>query len=160
ERIWILQQIEPEGAAYNVPAAVRTEGPPDLAALSGVLSEVVRRHESLRTTFSLADGRLLQRISPPLPVPLPLVDLTAVPAGGALAEAQRLAVWEIHRPFDLERDLLLRPTLVRLAPRDHVLLLTMHHITCDLWSRTILLREIGALHAAGRAGRPCPLPEL
>src|SRR6185436_12515816 len=101
-----------------------------------------------------------QIVRPPAPPPLPLVDLAGLPAEAGDAEARRLAAEEAARPFDLTRGPVLRAAAVRLAPREHWMLATLHHIACDGWSAGVLLRELGALYAAFAAGRPSPLPEL
>jgi amino acid adenylation domain-containing protein len=114
------------------------------------LSEIVRRHEALRTTFRTAGGRPIQEIHPPAPVPLPVIDLTGCPE-----EARRLARSEALRPFDLTRGPLLRARLVRLAEEEHLFLLTMHHAVSDEWSVAVLMREVGAIYTGAGA-----LPEL
>ncbi|HVR97061.1 MAG TPA: amino acid adenylation domain-containing protein, partial [Thermoanaerobaculia bacterium] len=149
QRLWFLDQLEPGSAAYNIPLAVRLTGELSAGVLAGVFAEIVRRHEALRTTFTSREGRPVQVISPPR-VDLPVVDLSLV----SEREALRLAREEARRPFDLQRGPLLRLTLLRLSAREHVLLLTQHHIVSDGWSMGVLLREIAAL-CAGSA-----LPEL
>jgi amino acid adenylation domain-containing protein len=160
ERLWFLDRLEPGSPAYNLPVEVELAGELAPAALAGALGEVVRRHESLRTTFAVADGVPCQRISPALRIDLPLVDLGALPAPGAEAEARRLQAVQLARPFDLERGPLLAALLVRFVDGRHWFLLVMHHVVSDGWSVGVLVRELAALYEAFSAGRPSPLPEL
>ncbi len=160
ERLWFIDRLQPGLTAYNIPQALLIAGAVSPAVFAAVLGEVVRRHEALRTTFREADGRPVQVIAPAGGWALPLVDLSALPAGIRDAQARRLAQEEAERPFDLERGPLLRAALLRLAPAKHALLLDMHHIVSDGWSMGVLVREITALHAAFAAGAPSPLPEL
>ncbi len=160
QRLWFLDQMVPGNPFYNIPASLWVTGRLDVPALAAALSEVVRRHEALRTTFRSVDGLPVQVIAPPSPQPLPLVDLTALPAARREEETRRLAALEAQRPFDLARGPLVRSGLVRLEGERHALLLTMHHVVADGWSTGVLVRELVALYAAAAAGRPSPLPEL
>jgi len=160
QRLWLLQQLEPGSATYNIPVAVELSGRLDVRAMASAVAEVVRRHESLRTTFTVVDGAPLQVISPPGRVDLPLVDLAAVPAPAADAEAERLGKEQAGQGFDLERGPLVAGLLARLPGERHHFLLTLHHIISDGWSIGVLIHELGALYAAFVEGRPSPLPEL
>src|SRR6185436_9871880 len=160
ERLWFLDQLEPGGAAYNIPSALRLEGPLNVAALAGALSGVVRRHETLRTTFPAVDGAPVQRISPPASFPLAMVDLAGLPEAPREAEGARLAVEELRAPFDLARGPLVRASLVRLGEHGHLLLATQHHIVSDGWSLGLFVRETAALYRALADGRIPALPAL
>jgi len=160
ERLWVLDQMEPNNPLYNIPRTLRLKGALQAAELERAVNEIVRRHESQRATFAVNDGHPVQRIAPSLTIPLPVQDLTSMPEGGREEEARRIAVDEAMRPFDLAIGPLLRARLLRLANEDHVLLLTMHHIISDAWSAGIFLQELGALYEAFCAGNPSPLPEL
>jgi amino acid adenylation domain-containing protein len=175
ERLWFLDRLRPGTAAYNIPLALAARGAAQPEALAAALAEMVRRHETLRTTFATRDGRAVQFIRPigrirpirpitPAPIstawPLPLVDLAALPADLRNAEAQRLAGEEAARPFDLERGPVLRTTLLRLAGDEHALLLTLHHIAGDGWSLGVVVTEIAALYRAAVEGLPSPLSPL
>ncbi|MES1243277.1 MAG: amino acid adenylation domain-containing protein, partial [Acidobacteriota bacterium] len=160
ERLWFLDRLMPGSPAYNIPVSVRLTGQLDVHALAASLREVVRRHEVLRTRFDEEDGRAVQRVGDAVEVPLPVVDLAALPSARGLEETRRLAAEEASRGFDLSRGPLLRAALVRLDGREHVALFTMHHIVSDGWSMGILIREVGALYAAFTSGRPSPLPPL
>jgi amino acid adenylation domain-containing protein/FkbM family methyltransferase len=160
QRLWFLDQLQPGSAAYNIPAALRLTGRLDPSALAGVFTEIVRRHETLRTTFPSLDGEPVQRIAAPAPLPLPVLDLSGLPEDRAQAEAVRLAEAEAQRPFDLAAGPLFRTTLLRLGAEEHVLLGSMHHIVSDAWSVGVLVREVAALYADAAARRPSSLPEL
>jgi len=162
QRLWFLDQWQPRNPAYNIPSATRLTGRLDVAALRWALDEVVRRHESLRTAFVVAeaDGGPLQVIAPPAPVEMPVVDLAALPAAVREVEVERLVDAEGERPFDLAGDRLVRATLLRCGPEEHVTLVTTHHIVSDGWSVGVFVGELGLLYAARIAGLPSPLPEL
>jgi amino acid adenylation domain-containing protein len=160
QRLWFLDQLEPGSAAYNIPAALRLEGRLDAAALERSLREIVRRHESLRTTFQEVGGEPAQVISPEAGLSFRVVSLEDLPPAGREAEARRLALEEARRPFDLARGPLLRAALVRLAAESHLALFTLHHIVSDGWSHGVLTRELAVLYAAFSAGLPSPLEEL
>ena len=131
-----------------------------MAALKLSLNEIVKRHESLRTTFATVDGRPVQVIAPLLTLALPILDLRELPETEREAEVQRLATNEAQRPFDLAEGPLVRATVLRLGENDHIGLLTMHHIVTDGWSAGILIREMAILYDAFRSDRPASLPEM
>ncbi|TML83112.1 MAG: amino acid adenylation domain-containing protein [Actinobacteria bacterium] len=160
QRLWFLDQLAPGNPFYNVPAANRFHFGLNVAVLERALSEIVRRHESLRTRFAVADGHPVQLVEEAAQVELPVLDLSRLPVAEREQEAVRLATEEAREPFDLERGPLLRARLVRLGPADWVFLLTIHHIACDGWSLGILFQELAALYEAFALGRPSPLPEL
>jgi amino acid adenylation domain-containing protein len=160
QRLWFLDQLEPGNPAYNIPAVLRLSGRLDPAALEQSLCEIVRRHETLRTTFSTADGRPFQAIAPAPALSLPAIDLQELPENRRDAEAQRIIAEETRRRFDLAQGPLIRAQLLRLGREEHILLLTMHHIVSDGWSRGVLLRELSALYNAFSCGKPTALPEL
>jgi amino acid adenylation domain-containing protein len=160
QRLWFLEQLEPSSAAYNIPVAVRLRGRLNRDALTRALNEVVRRHEALRTTFATSDNQPVQVIADHRPRPLPLIDLCGLGPRERAAEAQRLSDAEARRPFDLSRGPLLRASLLRLGEREHVALLTLHHIISDRWSCSVLLRELTTLYEAFCGGRESPLSEL
>ncbi len=160
QRLWFLQRLDPDDTAYNRPHALRIQGALDAGALERGLNEVTRRHEVLRTNFSLEEGVPFQVVHPHRPRPLPLVDLTALPDGPREVEQLRLIAEEGAQPFDLESDPMMRACLLRQNGTEHVLLLTLHHIAGDGWSTGILVREISVLYKSFRVGEPSPLPEL
>jgi amino acid adenylation domain-containing protein len=160
QRLWLLDRIEPGSAAYNMPSPVRLSGELDVVALAGALSEIVRRHGTLRTTFQAVDGVPAQVVSPPAAFLLPLVDLSSLGEPARNQESERLMADEFKRPFDLERGPLLRVALLRRTCTDHLLLLNVHHIVSDGWSLSVLFRELSVLYGALHGGEPSPLPEL
>ena len=160
QRLWFLHQLEPESAAYNLPSAVRLVDALDTDALERSLNEIVRRHESLRTTFDIFGGQPRQVIAAARPVRLAPVDLSELPAHERAAQVQRLVEEEVRRPFDLARGPLFRARLLKLGAREHVLLLVMHHIVSDDWSMGVLVRELSSLYAAYREGAEPRLAEL
>jgi amino acid adenylation domain-containing protein len=159
ERLWVLDRMDPGSPAYNIPAGIRLIGRLAVPALADSLTEIVRRHAVLRSVITLVGGQPFQVVAAPAPVPLPVVDLGALPTAVREAEARRLADGMGRQPFDLERGPLLRAALLRLGAEEHAALFTLHHIASDGWSMGVLIRELSALYAAFRAGRPSPLPE-
>jgi amino acid adenylation domain-containing protein len=159
-RLWFIERLSPGTATYNVSGALRLRGQLDLAVLERAIDEVVRRHEALRTTFEDVGGEPTQRIHPWMDVPLPLEDLTSVAEGSRDERARELARAEAIRPFDLVHGPLLRTRLFKLAPEEHELVFTMHHIVSDGWSVGVLVREVSTLYEAFLAGKPSPLPQL
>ncbi len=187
QRLWFIEQLNPGTAVYNIPFAGRLRGTLDPGLLERGLREVVRRHEVLRTRFRLLDGQPVQVIDPEPFVPLPVIDLTALPGDPREAEAARLILAEPHAPFDLERGPVLRVSLVKVSgpgalrphvgtlrsqlpglmgdetggpAAEHVLLVTMPHLVTDAWSMGIFFRELPAIYEAFRRGETPPLPEL
>ncbi|HYU33064.1 MAG TPA: amino acid adenylation domain-containing protein [Thermoanaerobaculia bacterium] len=159
QRLWLIDQLEPGSPAYNIPLAVRLSGELPVALLARIFAEVVRRHAALRTVFASRDAGPVQVIQPELALELPVIDLSGR-SDRSDQLAREIARAEALRPFDLQRGPLLRLSLVRMAAREHLLLLTLHHIVSDGWSMGVLLREIAALYGAFSQGRPSPLPEL
>ena len=164
ERLWFVDQLQPNSPAYNIPAIFPLFGPISLGVLARCIAEIVRRHEILRTTFTVADGRPVQVVHPARPVGLPVVDLSQLGPAEHDAELQWQVAMEIRRPFDLATGPVLRTTLVRLTPRQdqpsHLLVCVMHHIASDAWSLSLFLDELTALYDAYGAGGPSPLPDL
>jgi len=160
QHVWFLDQFEGPTSLYTVPEAFALRGSLRASALRAALEHIVARHEILRTTFASADGVPWQVIGEPGPLELAAIDLSALPAEQRQSEARRIAAQELARPFDLAAGPLLRPTLVRLSPDEHVLLLMMHHIVYDGWSASVLLRELAALYEQEATGTRGELPAL
>ena len=160
QRMWFLDQLEPDSSLYNIPFAVRVQGVIDASLLGRCFQEIVSRHEILRTTFANHSGQPVQVIAPSLDLPLTEIDLRDLPQEEREAEAGRLTAAEAQTSFDLENGPLLRVTVVHLAERESLLLLTMHHMIADGWSLGVLMKEIGVLYQAFAQGRPAPLGEL
>ncbi|MFP2934480.1 condensation domain-containing protein, partial [Pyxidicoccus sp. 3LG] len=160
QRLWFIDQLQPGSPAYNLRTAVRMTGTLDVSALERGLRALVERHASLRTTFTMRGGEPVQVIHPEPDLSLPLVDLGTLSPEQREAEALRLAASEAEKAFDLARGPLLRASMLRLAPDDHVLLLTMHHIVSDGWSMGVVVRELAALYEAFASGTSPQLPPL
>ena len=159
-RFWLLDQLHPGNPALNMPLAFDLKGRLDRDALSRSLAEILRRHEALRTSFASVDGEVKQVAASSVGLPFETQDLANLPESEREVEAERQVEEEARRPFSLAEAPLFRARLIRLSDREHVLLLTLHHIVCDGWSNGILVRELGALYEAYASGRPSPLPEL
>ncbi len=159
ERLWFLEQLQVTGAAYNMPVALRLEGAVNAGALTGAFTELVRRHEGLRTRFELRDGQPVQCVDAPGVFGIEAEDLSHWSVQQRQQQLQRVVQEKALEKFDLSRDRLLRVSLLKLSEQEHVLLVTMHHIISDGWSLGILIRELNALYAAYAEGRPSPLPE-
>ncbi|HEU4453749.1 MAG TPA: amino acid adenylation domain-containing protein, partial [Longimicrobium sp.] len=160
ERLWFVERLQPGRAIYNMPMAIRLSGDLDPEALRASLEGIVHRHEPLRTTFAVRDGRPVQVIAPPSRFDLPLADLGHLPLAEAEREAARLAGEDGRAPFDLEHGPLFRAALVRRAEGEWTLLLNTHHAVGDAWSTEVLLRELAALYSAALAGTEAALPPL
>src|SRR6185436_9418811 len=160
QRLWFLHQVDPTSPAYNMPAALRLEGWLDVSALVHSFREIARRHEVLRASFPVVGGRPAQVLAPDFELRLVVEDLSVLHPDDREPEARRRAQEEALRPFDLTRGPVLRARLLRLAPEEHVLLATLHHIVSDGWSMGVLVGDLAALYEAYSQGRPSPLPEL
>ncbi|HEX2189490.1 MAG TPA: amino acid adenylation domain-containing protein, partial [Longimicrobiaceae bacterium] len=159
-RLWFIEQLDPGASLYVLAVAFRLRGELDPAVLRRAVGEVARRHETLRTRFEPVEGEPVQVVGPPAPVPLPLVDLAALPAEVRAREAARLAGAETRRGFDLRAGPPFRAALLRLAGDEWVLLATAHHAVWDGWSTGVFVEELSALYEAFSRGEPSPLPEL
>lgn len=159
-RLWFLQQIDPSSYGYNVTAPLRITASIGVEALSGSLQEIVRRHETLRTTFTVVDGEPVQVVSLSPDFILHTVDLELLSPSERHLEAISLALQEASRPFSLSHGPLLRIFLLSLGPHLHVIVLTMHHIICDGWSLGVFLQEACTLYQVFSNGLPSPLADL
>jgi amino acid adenylation domain-containing protein len=159
KRLWFLDQLEP-GRHYNDHFHLRFQGPLNAHVLERSLNEIVQRHEVLRASFVVQNGEPVQRIAPALNVALPLVDLTSMAEADRMQEALRIALEDGKTLFNLSEGPVFRTRLVRLGKCDHLLLLTLHHIAIDGWSRGVFLKELMALYDAFNQGQPSPLPPL
>ncbi|MFP5284214.1 MAG: condensation domain-containing protein, partial [Thermoanaerobaculia bacterium] len=159
-RLWFLQHLEPSNPSYNMPAVLRLEGELDLPVLEAALSLLVRRHEPLRTTFLLSGGRPVQVVGAPAPIPIPAVDLSALPPAAREDELRRRTAGEARRPFDLKRGPILRLALLRLGPAEHRLVVVTHHIAADGLSIRIFFEELAACYGALSRGEAPRLPDL
>ncbi|MCA1628264.1 MAG: condensation domain-containing protein, partial [Acidobacteria bacterium] len=159
-RLWFIEQISQGSYVYNICTNVRLKGRLDEKALEQSFNEIVRRHETLRTTFTVVDKQPVQVVAATMSVNMSVIHLESIPATKREAEVDRLLKKESQTPFDLTRGPLLRVKLLKLSEQEHVLALTMHHIISDGWSMGVLLREMMALYEAFAQGNPSPLAEL
>jgi hypothetical protein len=168
QRLWRLAKRMPDSTAYNVYHGVRFTGRLNARALAAALGRLVERHEALRTRFPETSQGSVALVSPaasgaaPLPLPLPLIDLAALAERPARQAFERALGDQAGRPFDLARGPLLRASLLRTGPAEHILLLIVHHIVIDGWSLTVMVRDLIALYASGAGGGAAapPWPEL
>jgi amino acid adenylation domain-containing protein len=160
QRLWFIDQLQPGSSTYHIPVALNISGRLDTETLERSLAEILRRHESLRTSFAVVDGQPVQVVAPDSGFTLPFVNLSEQPAAEREAEMRRLSREEAHRPFDLQESPLWRARLLRMDEDEHVLLLTMHHIISDGWSSGVMVRELAALYEAYLRGEESPLEEL
>lgn len=160
ERLWFFHLLAPNSLVHNLNRRNILEGPLDVKALQKSFDELVRRHEILRTTLTLGDGRPIQVVAPPRADMLPFIDLSGLPAEERAARAEELAVDQARQPFDLAEGPLIRAALLRLETEKHALLLTLHHVITDWWSFGVLYRELLTLYQAFLTGSTSPLPEL
>jgi amino acid adenylation domain-containing protein/non-ribosomal peptide synthase protein (TIGR01720 family) len=160
ERLWFVQQMAPQSAAYNIAIAWQLTGRLDVAAVQASFTAIVQRHESLRMSVGVHLGRPIAHIVPDLSLTIPLLDLQALSAEQAAQECDRLADQEARQPFDLSQVPLFRVTLIQQTEQDWTLLLTLHHLIADGWSRGVLLKEFTQQYRAIVRGEPLTLPEL
>jgi amino acid adenylation domain-containing protein len=160
ERLWFFDQLNPGSPVYNLFTGARVKGPLNPATLQQCFGEVVRRHEPLRATFATVEGQPAQVVKRAVPLALAYIDLSGLSAEEFEAQAQRLAIQEARRPFNLTRGPLLRVTLLGRSMREHVLLLTMHHIISDAWSMGLLADEVASHYQTFSTGVPSRLPDL
>lgn len=158
ERLWVIEQIGPGRATYNVPFGMRLTGDLDVVALRQALEEIVARHDVLRTRLQVVDEQLVQVVEPVVPVPFEVLDLRGQPPARREERAREAAGRAARAPFDLGTGPCVRATLVCVEERSYVFVLAVHHVVSDAWSTGILLRELGVLYAAFRSGAPSPLP--
>src|SRR6185503_186598 len=160
QRLWFINQLDPDSPIYNVPLAVRLTGKLDVQALEKTLSEVFRRHEVLRTTFVTVGDQPVQHIAAASQIKLECENLSELTEVEREAEVTRLASEEARLPFNLAEGPLLRLRLMQLDTEDHALLLTMHHIIGDAWSTGVLIKEVATLYDVYTNGCVSPLKEL
>jgi len=158
--LWSLQQLAPNSSVYNLPAVVRLKGSLNVAALEQSLSEIVLRHEILRTAFPSIEGQPVQVISQNVALKLQVLDLRELSELEREGEAQRLALEQLEQPFDLEQGPLWRFKILHLTQEEYILCLSIHHIICDGKSLSTFFQELGVLYQAFSTNQPSPLPEL
>src|SRR5579859_2952049 len=159
QRLWFVGELEPDTAAYNIPCALRLEGVLDRPALQRSLNEIVRRHDSLRTSVVVHEGKPVQKIAAERELAIEERDLREIPPGERYDEAKRLIEALARIPFNLSRSPLVRVSLLQLSEQDHILLVVMHHIVSDGWSIGVMVREFTQLYEAYVNGKESPLDE-
>ncbi|MFW9261387.1 amino acid adenylation domain-containing protein [Nostoc sp. CALU 546] len=156
QRLWFLDRLEPGNPAYNISLAVNLKGQLEVTLLEQSLNEIIRRHETLRTTFTTVNGQPVQIIADSLKLSLSVINIELQ----SNVAVQKLLTQESQRPFDLTHGPLLRAKVLRLAQQEHILLLEMHHIISDGWSTEVFLQEIALLYKAFLTRSSSPLPEV
>ncbi len=159
-RRWFLDRLMPDSHVYNLPTAYRITGKLNVPALEKTFSEIVSRHESLRTVFGSENGEPVQIISEARPVSLPVIDLRVMGVEEREKKVHQLIKDELEYKFDLARGPLLRMSLLRTGDEEHVFVKNMHHIISDSWSEDILLREWLSLYETFSQNKPPALPPL
>ena len=160
QRLWFLDQLEPNSPRYNVSRALRLKGELKLTVLQEALDAIVSRHEALRSNFREVDGLPLLLVSPSMKSPMTFFDLSGQPTVSRETTLIATLNDEVLRPYNLSTDVMLRTSLVRVTQHDHILLLVLPHITSDGWSMVILCQELMALYDSLLHDQPCPLPDL
>jgi amino acid adenylation domain-containing protein len=160
ELLWLLSQVFDDGIAYNAPGAFQLEGSLDLDLLARAFEALVDRHEILRTTYTVIDGKPMQLIGQTEQVELNVVDLRNRAPDERAAAAQEVLKEESRFRFDLVNGPIMRPTVIRLSDNEHILMLNMHHVATDGYSRSAIYRDLTALYESLRDGRPSPLSPL
>jgi amino acid adenylation domain-containing protein len=160
ERFWFMHQLGGNQAAYNISSAVHWTGSLELSHLNAALTEIVRRHEILRTTLRQEGGRLVQYIAEPACVMAQVTDLRRLPATEREQQTRECIQKAVRAPFDLYEGPLMKVTVLRCGEHEHVFLLTMHHCVSDAWSVNIFMKELSALYSAFQRSQPSPLPRL
>ena len=160
QRLWFLDQLAPDQSFYNIPASIRHRGKLNIEAFKKTVEALIMRHEVLRTTFNVEEGQPYQHVHPRSITEVDVIDLSGLSEDIREEEARRLVNDEANEPFDLELGPLFRAKIVIIAPNDHLVLFTMHHIISDGWSVGILMREFTILYQSFERGRENPLPPL
>jgi tyrocidine synthetase-3 len=160
EGIWYLSKLSPHHFSYYVPRCLRIKGSLEVSLFEQVFTEMIRRHEILRTGFPSVGGRPVQVIKKPFEMKIPLKDLRGIPGPEQQKQVKEILLQEGNHPFDLEQGPLLRIKIIKLKEKEHILILTEHHLIHDGWTQGVLLKEFLQLFRAFRKGEPSPLPEL
>jgi Condensation domain/TubC N-terminal docking domain len=159
-RLWIIDRLKGGSAEYNLPDALRLHGELRHDVLARTINTIVQRHESLRTRFAEVNGEPMQIIDPALPIYIPVEDLSGLDDAARQVSIRAAMVQEWQTPFNLEIGPLLRVRILKLAPDDHILLRTFHHIVSDGWSTGVFNSELISLYEAFLEGHESPLPTL
>ena len=144
-RFWLLHRMYPGNHALNMPIAWTCRGTLALDVAAAALAELVRRHESLRTTFEVIDGQLSQVIHPPIEVQLPVEDLRHLQRDARQRQADVIVQRQARIQMDMEKGPLFFARAIQMAADEHILLVTIHHSICDGWSNGVVLRDFAAM---------------
>jgi amino acid adenylation domain-containing protein len=160
ERLWFLYQLDPNDISYNISNCVRLKGEIRIDLFRATISEIIHRHKALRTTFDEIDGEPVQVVSPPFEIELPIEDLQRLGGDDHMKHINEWAIELMQKPFDLRKGPLLRITLGRMNPEDHLLVVTMHHIIADGWSLGVFAWEFETIYREISNGSVSPLAPL
>ncbi|HKE58226.1 MAG TPA: amino acid adenylation domain-containing protein, partial [Pyrinomonadaceae bacterium] len=161
QRLWFLDQLEPQNTAYNITGALRLSGPLNVAAVTRSVDALFERHEVLRTSFPVSNGRPIQHVAEAdYRIALAQEQLSGLTTAGFAEEITQVLSEETQEPFDLATGPLMRVRLLSLSPNEHALVFTLHHIVSDGWSLRILFQEFAAFYNAALTNAPCALPDL
>ncbi|MFW9259422.1 amino acid adenylation domain-containing protein [Nostoc sp. CALU 546] len=160
QRLWFIDQLYHGSSFYNIPSAFHLQGLLNIKALQQSLNEILRRHEVWRTSFILVNGQPVQHITPDVTWELPIINLEHLCGGDWEEEIKQIAAESAKKTFNLAKESLVKATLFRLGEKEHIFLLTMHHIITDGWSIGVFLKELATLYAAFSTNQPNPLSEL
>nr|WP_318781269.1 non-ribosomal peptide synthetase [Amazonocrinis nigriterrae] len=160
QRLWFLNQLQPNSGFYNIPVVVRLQGQLQVAALEQSLQKIIHRHEALRTNFITIDGQPVQIIHPEISCTLSILNWQHLPTNEQEIATQEFAIAQAQQPFDLATAPLIRTSLVVLNQTEHILLVCMHHIVSDGWSMGVFVQELAALYNAFCQGQRSPLAPL
>ncbi|MEH2305427.1 amino acid adenylation domain-containing protein [Nostoc sp.] len=160
QRLWFLDQFEPNSASYNIPFGLRLVRTLNVVALEQSLIEIIHRHEALRTNFITVEGQAAQIIQTQPNWSVTVVDLQHLALTEQEIAAQKLVRQKAFEPFDLAHDALIRATLIVLSPTEQWLLVCMHHVVSDGWSISVFALELQALYNAYSQGESSPLLPL
>lgn len=160
ERVWRMEEQRPGTTHFTMRSVLRLTGPLNVEALRRAFDEMVRRHETLRTLFTVRDGRPVQVVNEPGPFMLAQIDLSMAEPSLRQTMAQQLVISEVRRPFVLSAGPLVRAALIKQAEDNHVLVIVLHQLISDAWAMNVLIREVTVLYSAFMQGLPSPLPPL
>lgn len=159
-RIWFLEQLEEDMVAYNLFGGAKVEGPFEPEIFRRTLQAIVERQSAYRTVYRLDEGEPVQVVKTAHRIDLPIDDLSHLSNEEQEKEVDRRLKKESSTPFDLENDLMIRASVLKLGEETHVLMINQHHIATDGWSTRLLWRELAEIYTAYAAGEPSPLPDL
>lgn len=156
QRMWFLYQMDQQNSAYNEALTIRLTGRLNIDILEQTINAIIQRHESLRTTFPVVEGKPIQKIAPSLKIKLLVVNLKDIPQ----EQIDKQIIEELQKPFDLTQSPLLRCTLFDLGYENYILVNVFHHIIIDGWSKGILFKELSEFYQAFLSNSTVDLPEL